>query len=142
MEDGLFPHQRSLNDAAGLEEERRLCYVGITRATRELYLTHAEQRRMHGVETFATPSRFLREIPAELIEEVRPAMVVSRPIYRRAPSCAAARSACGSASACATASSAKASCSTAKAAARTRACRSTSSAPARSGSSSPTPTSS
>jgi DNA helicase-2/ATP-dependent DNA helicase PcrA len=83
MEDGLFPHQRSLNDAAGLEEERRLCYVGITRAKRELYLTHAEQRRMHGVETFATPSRFLREIPPELIEEVRPAMVVSRPIYRR-----------------------------------------------------------
>jgi DNA helicase-2/ATP-dependent DNA helicase PcrA len=86
MEDGLFPHQRSLNDAAGLEEERRLCYVGITRAKRELYLTHAEQRRMHGVETFATPSRFLREIPAELVEEVRPAMIVSRPIYRRAQS--------------------------------------------------------
>jgi DNA helicase-2/ATP-dependent DNA helicase PcrA len=83
MEDGLFPHQRSLNDAAGLEEERRLCYVGITRAKRELYLTHAEQRRMHGVETFATPSRFLREVPAELVEEVRPAMIVSRPIYRR-----------------------------------------------------------
>ena len=83
MEDGLFPHQRSLNDPAGLEEERRLCYVGITRAKRELYLTHAEQRRLHGVETFATPSRFLRELPAELIEEVRPAMIVSRPIYRR-----------------------------------------------------------
>ncbi len=83
MEDGLFPHQRSLNDAAGLEEERRLCYVGITRAKRELYLTHAEQRRLHGVETFATPSRFLRELPAELVEEVRPAMIVSRPIYRR-----------------------------------------------------------
>jgi len=83
MEDGLFPHQRSLNDAAGLEEERRLCYVGITRARRELYLTHAEQRRLHGVESFATPSRFLREIPAELLEEVRPAMVVSRPYYRR-----------------------------------------------------------
>ena len=85
LEDGLFPHQRSLNDAAGLEEERRLCYVGITRARHELYLTHAEQRRLHGVETFATPSRFLREIPAELIEEVRPAMIVSRPVYRRSP---------------------------------------------------------
>jgi DNA helicase-2/ATP-dependent DNA helicase PcrA len=84
MEDGLFPHQRSLNDAAGLEEERRLCYVGITRAKRELYLTHAEQRRLHGEERFSIPSRFLREIPAELVEEVRPAMVVSRPIYRRA----------------------------------------------------------
>jgi len=83
MEDGLFPHQRSLNDPAGLEEERRLCYVGITRARRELYVTHAEQRRLHGVESFATPSRFLRELPAELLEEVRPAMVVSRPLYRR-----------------------------------------------------------
>jgi DNA helicase-2/ATP-dependent DNA helicase PcrA len=83
MEDGLFPHQRSLNDAAGLEEERRLCYVGITRARRHLYLTYAEQRRLHGVETFATPSRFLREIPAELVEEVRPAMVVARPLFRR-----------------------------------------------------------
>jgi DNA helicase-2/ATP-dependent DNA helicase PcrA len=80
----LFPHQRSLNDPAGLEEERRLCYVGITRAKRELYLTHAEQRRLHGEERFSIPSRFLREIPAELVEEVRPAMVVSRPIYRRA----------------------------------------------------------
>ena len=83
MEDGLFPHQRSLNDPTGLEEERRLCYVGITRARKELYLTFAEQRRLHGVETFATQSRFLREVPTELIEEVRPAMVVSRPIYRR-----------------------------------------------------------
>jgi DNA helicase-2/ATP-dependent DNA helicase PcrA len=84
MEDGLFPHQRSLNDPAGLEEERRLCYVGITRARKELYITYAEQRRLHGVESYAIPSRFLREIPAELIEEVRPAMVVSRPLYRRA----------------------------------------------------------
>jgi DNA helicase-2/ATP-dependent DNA helicase PcrA len=86
MEDGLFPHQRSLNDAAGLEEERRLCYVGITRARKELYLTHAEQRRLHGEQKYSIPSRFLREIPAELLEEVRPAMVVSRPIYRRTES--------------------------------------------------------
>jgi DNA helicase-2/ATP-dependent DNA helicase PcrA len=86
MEDGLFPHQRSLNDPAGLEEERRLCYVGITRARQELYLTHAEQRRLHGEQRFSIPSRFLREIPAELVEEVRPAMIVSRPIYRRAES--------------------------------------------------------
>jgi DNA helicase-2/ATP-dependent DNA helicase PcrA len=85
LEDGLFPHQRSLNDAAGLEEERRLCYVGITRARRELYLSYAEQRRMHGIETFCTPSRFLREVPAELVEEVRPQMIVSRPVYRRSP---------------------------------------------------------
>ena len=52
MEDGLFPHQRSLNDLDGLEEERRLCYVGMTRAMRQLYLTYAEQRRLHGVDTY------------------------------------------------------------------------------------------
>ncbi len=86
LEDGLFPHQRSLNDPAGLEEERRLCYVGITRARHELYLTHAEQRRLRGDLRFSIPSRFLREIPAELVEEVRPAMIVSRPIYRRVES--------------------------------------------------------
>jgi DNA helicase-2/ATP-dependent DNA helicase PcrA len=84
LEDGLFPHQRSLHDADALEEERRLCYVGITRARKELYLSYAEQRRMHGVDSFATPSRFIREIPAELLEEVRPTLAVSRPIYRRA----------------------------------------------------------
>ena len=55
LEDGLFPHQRSLNDPAGLEEERRLCYVGITRAREELYLTHAEQRRLHGEQTVLDP---------------------------------------------------------------------------------------
>src|SRR5690606_37026418 len=77
MEDGLFPHQRSLNDPEGLEEERRLCYVGITRAKRRLFLTYAEQRRLHGMENYSTPSRFLREIPAELIEEVRPTMARS-----------------------------------------------------------------
>ncbi len=86
LEDGLFPHQRSLNDAVGLEEERRLCYVGITRARRQLFLTYAEKRRLHGVETFATPSRFIREIPAEFVEEVRPAMIVARPVYRRSES--------------------------------------------------------
>ncbi len=84
MEDGLFPHQRSLNDPEGLEEERRLCYVGITRAKRRLYLTYAEQRRLHGLESYATPSRFLREIPPELLEEVRPTMAVARPVYQRA----------------------------------------------------------
>jgi DNA helicase-2/ATP-dependent DNA helicase PcrA len=83
LEDGLFPHQRSLNEVDALEEERRLCYVGITRARKELYLTYAEQRRLHGTETFAVPSRFLREIPSELLEEVRPSLAVSRPIFRR-----------------------------------------------------------
>jgi DNA helicase-2/ATP-dependent DNA helicase PcrA len=83
MEDGLFPHRRSVEDPAGLEEERRLCYVGATRAMSELYLTCAEQRRLHGVDSFGQPSRFIAEIPAELIEEVRPRVRVARPVYRR-----------------------------------------------------------
>ena len=73
MEDGLFPHQRSLNDIDGLEEERRLCYVGMTRAMKQLFLTYAEQRRLHGVDSYGMPSRFIKEIPEELIEEIRPA---------------------------------------------------------------------
>ena len=81
MEDGLFPHQRSVTDLASLEEERRLCYVGTTRAMKQLYLTYAEQRRLHGVDSYGTPSRFIKEIPPELIEEVRPRIQVSRPIY-------------------------------------------------------------
>ena len=81
LEDGLFPHQRSVTDAQGLEEERRLCYVGCTRAMRQLYLTYAEQRRMHGIDSYGAPSRFIAEIPAELLEEVRPKVQVSRPAY-------------------------------------------------------------
>jgi ATP-dependent DNA helicase UvrD/PcrA len=81
LEDGLFPHQRSVADLAGLEEERRLCYVGATRAMRRLYITYAEQRRMYGVDTYAQPSRFLSELPADLIEEVRPRIQVSRPTF-------------------------------------------------------------
>ncbi|MEM7502492.1 MAG: DNA helicase II [Pseudomonadota bacterium] len=82
MEDGLFPHQRSIADPSGLEEERRLCYVGITRARRTLYMTHAEQRRMHGMESFSQQSRFIAEIPDEFIEEIRPRVQVSRPVRR------------------------------------------------------------
>ncbi|MET0657164.1 MAG: DNA helicase II [Steroidobacteraceae bacterium] len=81
MEDGLFPHQRSITDVAGLEEERRLCYVGVTRAMRELYLTYAEQRRLHGIDSYGARSRFLGEIPAELLEEIRPRVQISRPVY-------------------------------------------------------------
>ncbi len=62
MEDGLFPHQRSIDDLDGLEEERRLCYVGITRAMKQLYISYAEQRRLHGMDSFGTPSRFIAEI--------------------------------------------------------------------------------
>jgi DNA helicase-2/ATP-dependent DNA helicase PcrA len=79
LEEGLFPHQRSLGDLDGLEEERRLCYVGMTRAMRSLYLTYAEQRRLHGVDSYGQASRFVREIPEALIEEVRPRVQVSRP---------------------------------------------------------------
>ena len=83
LEEGLFPHQRSIEDIGGLEEERRLCYVGLTRAQRKLYLTHAEQRRLHGSYRFTTPSRFIREIPRNLLEDMGQRMSVSRPIYRR-----------------------------------------------------------
>jgi DNA helicase II / ATP-dependent DNA helicase PcrA len=81
MEDGLFPHQRSVADLAGLEEERRLCYVGATRAMKQLYITYAEQRRLYGVDTYGQPSRFVSEIPADLVEEIRPRLQVSRPVY-------------------------------------------------------------
>ncbi|MEM8547024.1 MAG: DNA helicase II [Pseudomonadota bacterium] len=84
MEDGLFPHQRSINDPAGLEEERRLCYVGCTRAMSELYLTHAEQRRLHGMDSFAVRSRFINEIPHELLEDIRPRARLAQPVAARA----------------------------------------------------------
>lgn len=86
MEDGLFPHQRSLNDMSGLEEERRLCYVGITRARQLLYLTHAEQRRLHGMDSYAQRSRFIGELPTELLEEIRPKVQVNRPLSQPAVS--------------------------------------------------------
>ena len=78
LEDGLFPHQRSLNDLDSLEEERRLAYVGTTRAMQQLYLTYAEQRRLHGIDSYGQPSRFIKEIPEELLEEVRPKVHAGR----------------------------------------------------------------
>ena len=80
MEEGLFPHQRSLNDLDGLEEERRLCYVGMTRAMKQLFLTYAEQRRLHGMDSYCAPSRFIKETPEDLIEEIRPRVQVARPV--------------------------------------------------------------
>jgi len=80
MEDGLFPHQRSIADPSGLEEERRLCYVGITRAKHTLYITYAEQRRLYGMDNFSQPSRFISEIPDEHVEEIRPRVQVTRPM--------------------------------------------------------------
>ena len=79
MEENLFPHRISLDDAGGLEEERRLAYVGITRAMQKLYLCFAESRRLHGSEKFNTVSRFVRDIPGHLIEEVRLQSQIRRP---------------------------------------------------------------
>lgn len=72
MEEGLFPSSRSLDEANRLEEERRLAYVGITRAREKLTLCYAESRRMHGMELYGTPSRFIREIPEKLLHAIRP----------------------------------------------------------------------
>ncbi len=79
MEENLFPHRMSLEEPGRLEEERRLCYVGITRAMQRLVISYAETRRMHGSENFNAPSRFIREIPAELVEEVRLHTRITRP---------------------------------------------------------------
>jgi DNA helicase-2/ATP-dependent DNA helicase PcrA len=77
LEEGLFPHQHSLQDPVRLEEERRLCYVGMTRARQRLVLTQAELRRLHGNEHYTSPSRFLGEIPEELLQEIRAKPAVS-----------------------------------------------------------------
>lgn len=68
MEEGIFPHSNSLLESDGLEEERRLCYVGITRAKEKLYLTNAKRRMLYGKDTVNPPSRFIKEIDDELIE--------------------------------------------------------------------------
>ena len=70
LEDGLFPHSRSATDPAELEEERRLCYVGITRAEKFLYVTHAMKRRVYGEELASEPSQFLNEMPLDLMEDL------------------------------------------------------------------------
>ncbi|HEY4555531.1 MAG TPA: 3'-5' exonuclease, partial [Lysobacter sp.] len=85
LEEGLFPSGKSIEEAGRLEEERRLAYVGITRARQKLVLTYAEARRIHGMDMYGMPSRFLREIPANLLHEVRPKVQVSRPLYTPKP---------------------------------------------------------
>lgn len=80
MEEGLFPSQQSTDDIGRLQEERRLCYVGITRAREQLYLTYAESRRLYGKDNYPSPSRFLREIPPESLQEIRMRANVSRPV--------------------------------------------------------------
>jgi DNA helicase-2/ATP-dependent DNA helicase PcrA len=79
MEENLFPHKMSLEEPGRLEEERRLAYVGITRAMQKLYLTFAESRSIYGSESFNSVSRFVRDIPKDVIEEVRLQSTVSRP---------------------------------------------------------------
>ena len=82
MEEGLFPHQRSSNDLKQLEEERRLCYVGITRAKKTLTLTYTQYRRLHGSDYYPQPSRFINEIPAELLCEIRLGGSVTESLFR------------------------------------------------------------
>ena len=86
MEEGLFPHQRSSGDPAQLEEERRLCYVGITRAQRRVVMSYAQHRRMHGDEYYPSPSRFIGEIPAELLEDVRLGGSITENMFSRVTS--------------------------------------------------------
>ncbi|MGB2286880.1 MAG: DNA helicase II [Porticoccaceae bacterium] len=79
MEENLFPHKMSIDEPGRLEEERRLAYVGITRAMQKLYLTFAETRSIYGNESFNSVSRFVRDIPSEVIEEVRLQNNIARP---------------------------------------------------------------
>ncbi len=83
MEEGLFPHQRSSEDLVQLEEERRLCYVGITRAQQRLTMTHAQHRRLHGSDYYPTPSRFIEEIPSELLNDIRLGGSVTESLFSR-----------------------------------------------------------
>ncbi|MBQ4844283.1 DNA helicase II [Pseudoalteromonas sp. MMG005] len=79
VEEGMFPSQQSHEESGRLEEERRLCYVGMTRAMEKLYISHAESRRLYGQEKHHSPSRFLRELPDDCVEEIRIKTQVSRP---------------------------------------------------------------
>ncbi|WP_445428217.1 DNA helicase II [Alishewanella sp. HL-SH05] len=93
LEEGMFPSQQSGDDPTRLEEERRLCYVGMTRAMQKLYLCHAQSRRLYGQEQYPKPSRFLREIPDDCVEEIRLTTQVSRPAQLNRYSHAASHSA-------------------------------------------------
>jgi DNA helicase-2/ATP-dependent DNA helicase PcrA len=120
MEDGLFPHQRSVADLASLEEERRLCYVGTTRAMRQLYVTYAEQRRLYGVDNTASPRVSSANCPRSDRGD-RPRLQVSRPVFaRRSASLDEAPHplGCAWAAGCGTPNSATAWCSISRATAR------------------------
>ncbi|WP_426575698.1 DNA helicase II [Xenorhabdus stockiae] len=83
MEEGMFPSQMSIDEGGRLEEERRLAYVGVTRAMEKLTLTYAESRRLYGKEVYHRPSRFVGELPAECVTEVRLRATVSRPVSHK-----------------------------------------------------------
>ncbi|QUX97947.1 DNA helicase II [Marinomonas sp. CT5] len=85
VEENVFPSKMSFEEPGRLEEERRLCYVGITRAMEKLYITYAESRRLFGSESFNSPSRFIKELPQECLEEVRLRSQVSRPVSLQRP---------------------------------------------------------
>ncbi|MFC3034885.1 DNA helicase II [Pseudoalteromonas fenneropenaei] len=80
VEEGMFPSQQSHEESGRLEEERRLCYVGMTRAMTKLYICHAESRRLYGQEKYHSPSRFIRELPQDCVEEIRIKTQVTRPV--------------------------------------------------------------
>lgn len=82
MEEGLFPSERSIDESGKLEEERRLCYVGITRAEQQLVISYAEQRRLYGNTTYGLPSRFIDEIPSTLTHDIRPKAKTSKTSYQ------------------------------------------------------------
>jgi DNA helicase II / ATP-dependent DNA helicase PcrA len=85
MEEGLFPSQQALLDSGNVQEERRLCYVGITRAMQQLYISYAEARRLYGRDNYPRPSRFLREIPSDCVQEVRLRGEITRPVTATKP---------------------------------------------------------
>ncbi len=83
MEEGLFPHQRSSEEPGRMEEERRLCYVGITRAREQLVVSSAEVRRLFGNDSYNSVSRFIKEIPSKLMQEIRPKAQFTRPVFQQ-----------------------------------------------------------
>ena len=85
LEQGLFPHEQSASEADGLEEERRLMYVAITRARRRLYLSHAQSRMLHGQTRYALPSRFLEELPEQVLQNLNKRVQASYAPYAAAP---------------------------------------------------------
>ena len=85
MEEGLFPSSMSMDEPGRIEEERRLCYVGITRAREHLMMCYAEGRRLYGNDNYNAPSRFINEVPAELMVEVRPRAHITQTIHRPEP---------------------------------------------------------